>query len=220
MVVLIVSMKYGVFKMKFESKMHMVQELITGKRFKTNSCVEIYYDEKYPNPFRHGSGEMHDMWNAYCKDIWIEIECEERHVHQDLIDSYQEGQAWQYRNDSDADWVDLSTRFVYRRPAWKEYTQYRLHPHNELIQAHRNGAEIQVYSHGEWVDIELEPCWHEGSQYRVKPATNIVYEWVAKSKFTHRWEIITLLLSEEEAKEYFYGREYRKTGRSLEVDHE
>jgi hypothetical protein len=210
-------MKYGVFKMKFESKMHMVQELITGKRFKTNSCVEIYYDEKYPNPFRHGSGEMHDMWNAYCKDIWIEIECEERHVHQDLIDSYQEGQAWQYRNDSDADWVDLSTRFVYRQPAWKKDTQYRLHPHNDLIQAHRNGAKIQVYIHGDWVD-EPDPDWYVYTQYRIKPITTTVYEWMYKHNSNDNWFIAAMIMSEERAKVELSNYKYRKTGRSWEVE--
>jgi hypothetical protein len=201
--------------MKFNSKAHLAQELIAGKRFKTNSCVVIYYDEKYPNPFRHGSGEMHDMWNAYCKDIWTEVN--PRHVHQDLIYSYQEGQAWQFSKgrgfknvvDSDSNWTE---------PSWIKHYTYRLHPHNDLIQAYRNGANIQVYSHGEWVDIELEPCWHEDSQYRIKPVTKTIYEWMYKDRFNHKWKFVDSPMNEEEAKLYFCDLVYQKTGRYWEVE--
>jgi hypothetical protein len=74
------------------------------------------------------------------------------------MDTYQDGQAWQYRIDDAADWLNLFTQFVYQQPAWNEDTQYRLHPHNDLIQAHRNGAKIQAYICGDWVE-EPNPDW-------------------------------------------------------------
>jgi hypothetical protein len=202
--------------MKFKSKAHMAQELMAGKRFADDIDVVVYYDEKLPNPFRYGSNEMLSIWDDYSKDIWTEVK--PKHVHQDLIDSYQDGQVWQYRHNINADWLDLSNHLTSWQPDWKEDTQYRLHPHNDLIQAYHNGAKIQVYSNSEWVDIELEPYWHEASQYRIKPLTKIVYEWAAETGFSHRLMIIPLLMSEEEASEYFHGRKYRKTGRSWEVE--
>jgi hypothetical protein len=202
---------------KFESKKQMAKELMDGKKFIDDSGLEIYYDERYPNPFRCSSNEMSGIWNMYDRDIWTEV-ANQRHIHQDLMDSYQDGQAWQYRIDDGADWLNLFTSVVYQKPAWKEYIQYRLHPHNDLIQAHRNGSKIQVYSNGEWVDIELEPYWCEASQYRVKSATKTVYEWLFRAKGSTRWMIREVMLDEEEAAEYFNGHECRKTGREFEVE--
>jgi hypothetical protein len=106
-------------------------------------------------------------WDLCEKDVIKEVEI--RHIHQDLIDSYQEGQAWQsnrgfgfknLRNSrSKGEWVT---------PIWSIYNTYRLHPYNDLIQAHRNGAKIQTYVCGEWVD-DSYPHWHEDTQYRLKP---------------------------------------------------
>jgi hypothetical protein len=201
--------------MKFNSKVHMAQELIAGKRFADDIDVVVYYDEKLPNPFRYGSSEMNGIWDDYNKDIWTEVK--PRHVHQDLIDSYQEGQVWQYRHSSNANWRDLSNHLTDWQPDWKEDTQYRLHPHNELIQAHRNGAKIQAYICGDWIE-EPYPDWYEDTQYRVKPVTKTVYEWMFKTKYKNNWIVESILLSEEEAKHYFNKHEYQKTGRSWEVE--
>jgi hypothetical protein len=201
---------------KFESKMQMAKELMDGKKFIDDSGLEIYYDERYPNPFRCSSNEMSGIWHMYDRDIWSEV-VNHRHVHQDLMDSYQDGQAWQYRINDGADWVNLFTRVVYQKPAWKEYIQYRLHLHNGLIQAHRNGAKIQVYICGDWVE-EHNPDWYEDTKYRVKPATKTVYEWMFKLKFNSKWMVETLLMDEEEVKNYFDVYKYQKTGRSWEVE--
>jgi hypothetical protein len=227
--------------MRFDSKAHMVQELLAGKRFKdrTRNNGILYYDERLINPFQYGKEPAFGIWQMYDKDIWEEVEstsppvingsfdlCQRtvveevkpRHVHQDLIDSYQDGQVWQYRHNTNANWLDLSNHLTSWQPDWDEDTQYRLHPHNDLIQAHSRGAKIQVYSNDEWVDIELEPYWHEGSQYRIKPATKTIYEWTVETRFSRRLMIIPLLMNEEEASEYFHGRKYHKTGRSWEVE--
>jgi hypothetical protein len=50
------------------------------------------------------------------------------------------------------------------------------------------------------------------------PTTKTVYEWMLKSKFSHKWMVEDLLMSEEEAKDYFDKHEYQKTGRSWEVE--
>jgi hypothetical protein len=201
--------------MKSDSKARPAQELIEGKRFKSITGLVIYDDETFTKPFYHNSDEMFVVWERYNEDVWTEVK--ERHIHQDLIDIYQDGQAWQYRNDSDADWVDLSTRFVYRQPAWKKDTQYRLHPHNDLIQAHRNGAKIQVYIHGDWVE-EPDPDWYVYTQYRIKPITTTVYEWMYKHNSNDNWFIAAMIMSEERAKVELSNYKYRKTGRSWEVE--
>jgi hypothetical protein len=147
-------------------------------------------------------------------DIWTEVNS--RHVHQDLIESYKGGQAWQFSKgngfknvvDSDDNWTE---------PSWIKYYTYRLHPHNEFIQAHKNGAKIQYYAHGEWIE-EVYPAWYEGIQYRIKPDTKIVYEWMSKQHLDGAWVTTSLLMSEEEAKRHFVGYEYKKAGRYWEVE--
>jgi hypothetical protein len=86
--------------MKFNSKAHTTQELIIGKRFENHAGCVILYDAASFNPYRYDEYEMIGVWDTYCKDIWTEIECKERHINQDLIDSYQEGQTWQFTRPS------------------------------------------------------------------------------------------------------------------------
>jgi hypothetical protein len=136
--------------MKFESK---AQELL-GKRFRNDNGDTIYFD---PN------------------EVWTEVK--PRHIHQDLIDSYREGQAWQYTNCKTTDvWEDCFCAEEYWfEPLWNRSNQYRLHPHNDLIQAHSNGAVIQVKGNDEWGDAP-NPSWFEDTQYRIKPQTKTAPE--------------------------------------------
>jgi hypothetical protein len=204
--------------MKFNSKAHMAQELIAGKRFENHVGGVIFYDASSYNPYRYDEDEMSGVWDTYCKDIWTEIECEERHVHQDLIDSYKEGQAWQYSIPPMCDFYsDCKKDGAWVEPEWSEDSIYRLHPYNDLIQAHRNGAEIQYNTFcGKWVDT-ANPNWLEVIRFRIKPTPKVVYEWMYKSKFTNKWLVEDVLMCEKEAKDRFRKREYRKTGRSWEV---
>jgi hypothetical protein len=140
--------------MKFNSKAHMAQELISGKRFQSVSGLEICYDDRYTKPFRYCSNTMLDICDAYSLDIWEEV---------------------------------------------------------------KSCANTRV-NHGECADIELKPYWHEDSQYRIKPTTKTIYEWMYRSKGSTKWAIREILLSEEEAKRHFGRHEYRKTGRSWEVE--
>jgi hypothetical protein len=197
--------------MRFNSKAHMAQELMSGKRFADDIDVIVYYDEKLPNPFRYGSNEMNGIWDDYNKDVWTEVK--PRHVHQDLIDSYQEGQLWQFKGPNQKDWDSV----LISKPRWCPSSNYRLHPHNDLIQAHRNGAKIQYYGMEGWTDV-LSPNWDTDTQYRIKPSTKIVYEWIYKTNFTSDWEISPVLKTEEEAKDFFDRCKYKKTGRSWEVE--
>jgi hypothetical protein len=203
--------------MKFKSKAHMAQELIAGKRFKTSAGTIIYYNDELVNPFRCEEDEMSGIWDSYILDIWTELKSP--HIHQYLIDSYREGQAWQYTTASLRGlYLSIKNQDEWVEPSWDECIVYRLHPHNELIQEHRNGAKIQTYVCGSWIE-EYNPDWYEDSQYRVKPNTKTVYEWMFMSKLSYAWELEALLLSEEGAGE-FYGDayKYRKTGRSWEVE--
>jgi hypothetical protein len=92
------------------------------------------------------------------------------HVHQDLINSYQEGQAWQYTlPHMDGIYRDCKEYGAWTKPKWNEETTYRLHPHDKCIQAYRNSVTIQIYRFGRWIDLTFEPCWCEDSQFRIKP---------------------------------------------------
>jgi hypothetical protein len=203
--------------MKFDSKAHMAQELIAGKLFTSHLGVTIHYDpsEELTCPFRYGDKSIGGVWELYNRDIWEEVK--PRHVHQDLIDSYQDGQVWQYRHNVNANWLNLSNHLTSWQPDWKEDTQYRLHPYNDLIQAHNSGAKIEYYVRGDWV-VDTDPDWYEDIQYRIKPNTKTVYEWLYKTNFTSNWEISPVLKSEEEAKDFFDRCKYKKTGREFEVE--
>jgi hypothetical protein len=217
----------------------MAQELIAGKRFVDDSGVVIYYDEKSPNPFRYGSYTMLGMWYTHAEDIWVEIKpqhtpiiggpfdlCQSNvvedvkpcHVHQNLIDSYQAGQVWQLSvPHMDGVYTDCKTNGEWVKPDWYAHSTYRLHPHNELIQAHRNGAKIQAYICGDWIE-EPHPDWYEDTQYRIKPATETLYEWMYKTLGESTWIIVPTLMTEDKAKNHFDFLEHQKTGRSWEVE--
>jgi hypothetical protein len=204
--------------MKFKSKAHLARELISGKRFMTRAGTVIHYNDEFSNPFRCEEDEMRGIWDSYNLDIWTEIEDKERHIHQDLIDSYQEDQAWQFSLPSMCDvYYNCKKDDEWIEPEWDQNVTYRLHPYNDLIQAHRNGAVIQYKTFcNKWVDTP-NPNWLEVIQFRIKPPTKVVYEWIYKSKFTDKWLVEELLMSEEEAKRHFNKREHRKTGRSWDV---
>jgi hypothetical protein len=200
--------------MKFDSKSHMVQELLAGKRFKDNLGSVVYFDEKRSNPFMYNANEIFFLWALYNEDIWTEIT--PRHAHQDLIDSYKDGQAWQsnygygFKNITDqfGNWIT---------PNWDGCNTYRLHPHNELIQKHHDGVKIQAYICGDWIE-EPNPDWYEDTKYRTKPDTNTMYEWMFRPKLHQKWTIATLLMTEDDAEVHYVEYEYRKTGRSWEVE--
>jgi hypothetical protein len=222
--------------MKFESKAHMAQELLSGKRFRTAEA-EIFYSEKQLQPFRFRmlnwdhSAPIESSWLNFNKDIWEEVKTPpERHIHQDLIDSYKPGQAWQFKQrqvwqfkQNRGDWKDCihDKTGVWFQPTWRTDVDYRLHPHNELIQAHRNGAEVQHYTHGDdeycWVD-DPTPCWDTYLEYRIKPKQATLYEWMVRKHGA--WHVHSELCTEFEAPSVFsagYIVEYRKTGRSWEL---
>jgi hypothetical protein len=225
--------------MKFENKVHMALELIAGKRFKKKdgSGYILHYDECHTIPFRYGEEPALGIWKMYGEDVWEEVtthlmpivngpwdlcqrvvvEVAAPHVHQHLIDSYTAGQAWQFMASGTKDYCDCKRGDSWIEPEWNESTAYRLHPHNDLIQAHTNGAKIQAYICGDWVE-EPNPDWYTDTEYRIKPATKVVHEWAFKSKLNDKWTISSVLFTEEEAKDTFRGHEYHQTGRSWEVD--
>lgn len=134
--------------------------------------------------------------------------------HQHLIDSYDPEDTWQIENCKNG-WFTLTTG---SEPEWNKSVNYRLHPHNDLIQAHRNGAKIQVMeSGGYWSDAD-KPTWKEHLKYRIKPTTKTVYEWLLKAPKGNCWSIGELLMTEEEVDLYYDGYSKMKTGRSWEVE--
>lgn len=133
--------------------------------------------------------------------------------HQALIDAYDPEDTWQVLYD------ETIWELVHGNPIWSETSDYRIHPHNSLIKAHKEGAKIESYIAGEWVE-ESTINWSENTQYRIKPKSKItktVYEWLWRDSNGH-WFTHTPLLTEERAKKHFGKSAYAKTGRSWEVD--
>ena len=140
------------------------------------------------------------------------------HKHQALMDSYQEGQAWQWDDGDGSGWRNGVHKGLWEEPSWDERLEYRLHRHNELIQAFKRGEQIQRLDFGcEWVDVEY-PSWYGSAQYRIKPKTKTVYEWIATCG-AGVWHVDDELLTEEAAAlKYGTTCEYKKTGRTFVVD--
>ena len=131
--------------------------------------------------------------------------------HQALIDSYNPEDTWQYL--VAVEWVTCKAK-----PAFDEYHEYRLHPHNDLIKEWKKGAKIEAYIVDNWVE-EPNPDWYEDTQYRIKPEqkTKTVYEWLYKIE-ADRYQLHPYLMDEEEAKVNFGKYAHKKTGRSWEVE--
>jgi hypothetical protein len=210
--------------MKFESKAHMAQELLAGKKFKRASGGVVFYNEEKNSPFRYQFSDtdcdVDYKWAYLNEDVWEEVK--PRHIHQDLIDSYQEGQAWQFKRINQESWENcvLLLKQMWFEPHWEELYTYRLHPHNDLIQAHRNGAKIQAYIVGDWVD-EAHPDWYEDTQYRIQPSTKTVYEWIHSTSLGMAYGYRTVFLHDDDVESYFGSDNYpykAKTGNSREVE--
>jgi hypothetical protein len=204
--------------MKFESKAHMAQELLAGKQFSNRNGGIIHFDNSSVyDPFRYDGDKMYGAWSRWMEDIWTEVK--PRHVHQDLIDIYKDGQAWQYKEVGQSAWHNIKIAGIWILPTWNETTEYRLHHYNDLIQEFNAGAEIEFFDdyHNKWVSAS-SPTWDEGTKYRIKAKTETVYEWMVLN-VSKKWEICKTLASEEHAKKRFegLGLTYQKTGRSFEV---
>jgi hypothetical protein len=59
--------------MKFESKAHMAQELMAGKKFRNTYGDIIHYDSSQVVPFMFESEPMLLIWDAWEDDIWEEV---------------------------------------------------------------------------------------------------------------------------------------------------
>lgn len=60
--------------MRFNSKEHMAQELMSGKRFISESGLDIYFDTTCDNPFRCGADSiLGSTWKIYEQNIWKEV---------------------------------------------------------------------------------------------------------------------------------------------------
>jgi hypothetical protein len=78
--------------MNFRSKMHMAQELMSGKRFVNKHGDMIRYDESLPNnPFRisrynniDDSVPMVNEWNVFGQNIWTDVSPESKNNSLDI----------------------------------------------------------------------------------------------------------------------------------------
>jgi hypothetical protein len=114
--------------MRFDSKEHMIRELLTGKRFIGDyPAVVIHYDPTHKNPFRAGNLVMNDIWDKFDKDIWEEFV--PKNVHQDLIATYRKDQEWQYQRPESSIWFNCQDHDgKYCEPEWHNDHRYRIRP--------------------------------------------------------------------------------------------
>ena len=163
--------------------------------------------------------------------------------HQSLIDSYDPEDTWQ-ASSQHGEWETI----VAGEPMWFESSEYRIHPHNDLIKAQRNGAIIEKWVeayHPTWFTCYGAPICDEDATYRVMPEEHktkafmkgyantlkILNKRACKAKPTTKtiyewmvrgefgyWHLNGLLLTEDEAAKEFAEYEYKKTGRDWEVE--
>ena len=151
----------------------------------------------------------------YIEDMYDLVSMVSR--HQALIDSYDPEDTWQWSRIGENDWAAVVT------PSWDEKLDYRLHPHNDLIKAHKNGAKVESYICGEWIE---EPAidWYEDTQYRIKSEpktkTKTVYEWIHEANVGNVNYFVSLWVADEDI-EHLFGldtpKQKYKTGRSWET---
>lgn len=83
--------------------------------------------------------------------------------HQAFIDSYDPEDTWQSKHPCGEYFVTLTTQ-----PDWDENFEYRIHPHNHLIKAHKKGAKIQVFCDKLECFVDCTPFFDEDKVYRIK----------------------------------------------------
>ena len=135
--------------------------------------------------------------------------------HDELKKSYVEGDVWQFICRLGGEWQSLVGE-----PNWSStnYYDHRIHPLNEFIKAHNAGETVM------WQDAVVgesfgwdHPKWKpEDFTIVQKPKTKTVYEWMWRENCN--WYVNAKLVTEQEAYEQYEGLDYKKTGRSWEVE--
>lgn len=166
--------------------------------------------------------------------------------HQALIDAYDPEDTWQFCKQTTYYGTDWET--CTGTPEWNEDEQYRIHPHNDLIKAQRNGAIIEKWVEAHrpcWFTCYGEPDWDEKATYRVMPEEEKTAAFMRgytktlkvlnksqssttkpKTKKVYEWMckagsgnwVIQPVLYTEEQAYEQKWIEYKKTGRSWEVE--
>jgi hypothetical protein len=91
-----------------------------------------------------------------------------QHIHQDLMNMYQDDQAWQVNVGHTGFVNNVNGDGKWISPIWYDLYTYRLHPYNDLIQAFNKGAKIEYYDNGKWKKA-TNPKWDVSVQYCIKP---------------------------------------------------
>jgi hypothetical protein len=175
---------------KFKTQKHMIQELVDGKCFANCYGDVIRYDESFPDsPFRISQ-------------------------YTNMNESVPMTSGW---NKADQKiWVEI--------PSYSSTDEDKSSDTIEVytINIVTDKGEFDKFILEEGVELEFN---HADNTLYFRPATEnkpkstkTVYEWLYKTKFTRDWEISPVLKSEEEAKDFFDRCEYKKTGRSWEVE--
>jgi hypothetical protein len=191
-----------------------------------SECIQAYKNGAQIEWWHDRSGWIANDSIGWFAHIKYRIKPEHKqNAHRTLIESYQIGQAWQRRAGHESSWANIrDINNVWLEPQWLFNYEYRLHPQNDLIQAHENGAVLQVFDGDVWVTMTDTIGWYADMQYRIKPEevekpkTKIVHEWMIRKHGT--WTIDVNLYTEDEATDAFSAEfivSYQKTGRSWEL---
>ena len=83
-------------------------------------------------------------------------------------------------------------------------------------------TELTEFTLDEGVELEFN---HTDNTLHFRPTTPLglkstktVYEWMYKAKYSKKWIIAPMLMTDEEASNFYTDFEYKKTGRSFEVE--
>lgn len=115
--------------------------------------------------FEYDSGVVSNSTLKTMEDYYVMVS-----RHQRLIESYDPEDTWQFYKQTTYYGTDWET--CTGTPEWNEDEQYRIHPHNDLIKAQRNGAIIEKWVEAHrpcWFTCYGEPDWDEEATYRVMP---------------------------------------------------
>jgi hypothetical protein len=106
--------------MKFDSKAHMVHELISGKRFTSTLGATIYFDpsEELTCPFRCNTSSIGGVWELYAKDIWEEVT--DHHAKPTTRTVYE----WMYKHNSNDNWF-IAVMMMSEERAKAELSKYK-----------------------------------------------------------------------------------------------
>lgn len=135
-----------------------------------------------------------------------------QHKHAELIKKWADGAEIQvFDGFFNHDWVDCYN------PSWDDDLEYRIkNKFQELIDAWKNGAKIQLKSDNRWVDVGV-PSWNPDWEYRIKHKHQEFIDAEKEGKQIQIFDAITASwVDKRVGKNFIDGFEYRIKPKEME----